>query len=131
MVQNVMLSVLLCVCVGFETYVVHYLVGTGLCCAPPTCVHHRPALCTMVYKGDLCPQEVGVAACNIFSFFGGSHGTCINRRFTGAVGDAGGTGGMGAVGAMGTAGSTGAMGATGAEGATGVAGATVAVGAIV
>ena len=46
------------VCVGVwvcETYVVHYLNGTGLCCAPPTCVvHHWPVLCTMEHKGDLC-----------------------------------------------------------------------------
>ena len=46
----VCLSALVC-----ETYVVHHLVGTGLRCAPPTCiVHHRPALCIMVHKGDLC-----------------------------------------------------------------------------
>ena len=32
----------------------HHLVSTGLRCAPPTClVHHQPALCTMVHKGDL------------------------------------------------------------------------------
>ena len=44
---------LLSVCV-YETYIVHHLVGTGLCCAPPTCVvHHRAVLCTMVHKGDL------------------------------------------------------------------------------
>ena len=31
-----------------ETFVVHHLNGTGLHCAPPTCiVHHRPALCTV------------------------------------------------------------------------------------
>ena len=31
-----------------ESYIAHHLVGTGLCCKPPTCVvHHRPALCTM------------------------------------------------------------------------------------
>ncbi len=30
-----------------ETYVVHHLVSTGLCCAPSTCiVHHQPALYT-------------------------------------------------------------------------------------
>ncbi len=41
-----------------ESYVVHHLVGTGLYCAPPTCVvHHRAALCTMVHKGDLCSWE--------------------------------------------------------------------------
>ncbi len=36
-------------------YVVHYLNSTGLCFEPPTCiVHHWPALCIMVHKGDLC-----------------------------------------------------------------------------
>ena len=70
-----------CLCIWVcETYVVHHFVGTGLCCAPPTCiVHHWPAfslldrllkyhfqaavqetaLCTMVHKRDLRPWEVG------------------------------------------------------------------------
>ena len=52
----------------YETYIVHYLNGTGLRCALLTCiVHHQPTLWTMVYKGDLCPWEVGVAP-NIFHF---------------------------------------------------------------
>ena len=37
-------------------------------------VHRRPALCTMVQKGDLCPCEVWR-----FSFCGGSHRTCTKR----------------------------------------------------
>ncbi len=43
------------VCVGVcETYIVHHFMGTGLCCAPVTCiVHHQPALCTVVHKGYL------------------------------------------------------------------------------
>ncbi len=37
-----------------ETYIVHYLNGTGLRSAPPTCiVHYWPVLCTMAHKGDL------------------------------------------------------------------------------
>ncbi len=36
------------------SYDVHQFNGPGLRCAPPTCVvHHQPALCTMVHKGDL------------------------------------------------------------------------------
>ena len=48
------------------TMVVRHFVGTGLCCAPLHCapsacvVHHQPALCTLVHKGDLCPWEVGL-----------------------------------------------------------------------
>ena len=49
----VRLSVWVC-----ETYIVHYLVSTGLPCAPLTCVvHHQPALCTMVHKGDPCQSQ--------------------------------------------------------------------------
>ena len=40
-----------------ESFVVHHLMGTGLCCAPLTCVVHQRAV---VHKGDLCPWEVGV-----------------------------------------------------------------------
>ncbi len=37
-----------------DSYVAHHPVGTGLCCAPQTCVvHHRAALSTMVRKGDV------------------------------------------------------------------------------
>ena len=46
----------LCVCLSVwicESYVVHHLNGTGLCYAPLTCiVHDRPAMCTMMHKGD-------------------------------------------------------------------------------
>ena len=58
-----------CMCVWVcETCIVYYLNGTGLCCAPPTCVvHHWPALCAMVHKGDLCPyvlkMQVSDAQC--------------------------------------------------------------------
>ena len=60
----------LCACVWIcETCVVHHFIGTGLHCAPATCVeHHRPALGTMFHKGDLCPGEVG-----------GAQGTCTKR----------------------------------------------------
>ncbi len=52
----------MCVCVWVcENYVVYHLVGTGLHCAPLTCV------CTTVHKGDLCPWEMGVAP-DIFHF---------------------------------------------------------------
>ncbi len=45
----------------------HHLVGTGLCCAPPTCVvHHQPA-----FNGDVCPSDEGVAS----TFF------CTDVRF--------------------------------------------------
>ena len=39
----------------------HHLNGTGLRCAPPTCVmHHRPTLCIMVHRGDLCLRNTYV-----------------------------------------------------------------------
>ena len=47
-----------------ESYIVHYLNGTGLRCAPPTCVVHCRALCTMVHKGDLCQWEVINSVCD-------------------------------------------------------------------
>ena len=51
-----------------EIYLVHYLNSKGLCCAPLTCVvHHRLVFCTMVHKGDLCPQKVGFVP-DIFHF---------------------------------------------------------------
>ena len=41
-----------------ETYIVHHFLETGPCCAPPTCiVHHRPVLCNIVHKGDLCLSQ--------------------------------------------------------------------------
>ncbi len=51
-----------CLCVWvWKTYVVHYLVSTGVCCTPSICiVHHQPALCTVVHKGGLCLSDVGV-----------------------------------------------------------------------
>ncbi len=52
------------------SYHVHHFVGTELCCAPSPCVvHHWPALCTIVSKGDLklqsflCTLQVGDAQC--------------------------------------------------------------------
>ncbi len=57
-----------CVC---ESYVVHHLVSTGLCCAPSACVvHHQPLVCTMVQKGDLCLSDEVVAP-DIFHFLVG------------------------------------------------------------
>ncbi len=51
----VCLSVWVC-----ETCAVHHFVGKGLHCAPTICiVPYRPALYTMVNKGDLCPWEGG------------------------------------------------------------------------
>ncbi len=50
-------SICLSVCLGLcELYAVHHLNDTGLWCAMLACdVHHQPALCIMVHKGDLCP----------------------------------------------------------------------------
>ena len=39
LLASVHLSVWVC-----ETYVVHHVMGTGLCCAPPTCIVHLPAM---------------------------------------------------------------------------------------
>ncbi len=59
----------------------HHLIGTGLHCAPLTCiVHHRPALCNMVHKGDLCPSDVGVAP-DIFHFLMGHKEHAKNGHF--------------------------------------------------
>ena len=55
-----------------ESQVVHHLVDTGLCCAPPNCiVHHQAALCTM---GPMSMRSGGHP--RHFSFFDGSKGTC-------------------------------------------------------
>ncbi len=61
------------------TYItsMHHFVGTGLRCAPSTCiVYHRPAVCTRVHKEDLFLFLTRGHAQH-FLFFGGSHGTCI------------------------------------------------------
>ena len=62
-----------------ESYVVHHLVGTGLRCAPPTCVVHYGAQGgpTFVKCGGRPWSNVGVT--RHFSFFGGSQGTCKKR----------------------------------------------------
>ena len=48
------------------TYVVHHFNGLELPCAPSTCiVHHRPALCTMVHRGDLLLYNIHLVVHNI------------------------------------------------------------------
>ncbi len=42
-------SAMLCTTSWVQDYVVHHLVGTGLCCAPPTCVVHQPTC--VVHQG--------------------------------------------------------------------------------
>ncbi len=60
------------------TYIVHHFNGTGLRCAPLTCiVHHRPELCTIVHTGDPLFEKLGSPP--KFVIFGGSHGTFWKR----------------------------------------------------
>ena len=66
----------------------HHLMSTGLCCALSTrVVHHQPALCTMVHKGDLCPSEVEIAA-NINHFLMGHKEHAKNGHFLSVFGGA-------------------------------------------